>query len=373
MRNQINLMLSERLRTGMMFFVIMLSWGMVEGADRTINSSAVVSITRIWDQAQHSAFTDLIRFQDDLYCTFREGTGHVPGRNGGDGLIRVIRSRDQGATWESFALLEEPSFDLRDPKLSITPDNRLMLNFAASIYIDGQRRGIESRTAIYDPEEKRFGELHKVVLPESIVTGFDWLWRVTWHDGWAWGCTYHMPLKAPRTIHLVRSRDGITYEHVSQLDVPGPSETTLRFLDDGRLCAMLRRRDTGSSGKKSDSSGWIGIASPPYVDWNFKKSNKLFGGPNLISLADGRWLAGSRDYDGNKPTTDLWWLDLKSGQFQEIISFPSGGDNSYPGLVEDEKENRLLVSYYSSHEGKTAIYLAVLDLEVLRAERNQTK
>ena len=39
---------------------------------------------------------------------------------------------------------------------------------------------------------------------------------------------------------------------------------------------------------------------------------------------------------------------------------PSAGDTSYPGLV--RKDDTLLVSYYSSHEGSTAIYLAKLDL-----------
>jgi len=40
------------------------------------------------------------------------------------------------------------------------------------------------------------------------------------------------------------------------------------------------------------------------------------------------------------------------------VTLPSGGDTSYPGLLWHEE--RLWVSYYSSHEGKTSIYLAVL-------------
>ena len=39
---------------------------------------------------------------------------------------------------------------------------------------------------------------------------------------------------------------------------------------------------------------------------------------------------------------------------------PSAGDNSYPGLV--LHEDVLWVSYYSSHDGKTSIYLAKLKL-----------
>lgn len=136
-----------------------------------------------------------------------------------------------------------------------------------------------------------------------------------------------------------------------------PTETTLRFLDDGTMVAMTRR--TGRS-----PEGWIGMARPPYTDWKFTVSNKRFGGPNLIQLPDGSWLAGSRGYD--KPVTmDLWRLDLETAQFDDLLSLPSGGDTSYPGFAVDEKQNRLLVSYYSSHEGKAAIYLATLRLDTL--------
>ena len=36
---------------------------------------------KIWDQGNHNAFTDLIRWHDQWYCSFREADGHV----GGDG------------------------------------------------------------------------------------------------------------------------------------------------------------------------------------------------------------------------------------------------------------------------------------------------
>ena len=39
---------------------------------------------KIWDQAPHCAFTDLI-LSGKFYCTFREATGHVPGVDGQDG------------------------------------------------------------------------------------------------------------------------------------------------------------------------------------------------------------------------------------------------------------------------------------------------
>ena len=36
----------------------------------------VVSVTKIWDRAPHNAFTDLVRFRDRWFCTFREADYH---------------------------------------------------------------------------------------------------------------------------------------------------------------------------------------------------------------------------------------------------------------------------------------------------------
>src|SRR4051794_16953448 len=80
----------------------------------------LLSVRKIWDKGSHNAFTDLIRFRGEWFATFRESEDHV----GGDGKLRVIRSKD-GDHWESAALLEEKGVDLRDPKLSIAADGRL--------------------------------------------------------------------------------------------------------------------------------------------------------------------------------------------------------------------------------------------------------
>ena len=92
------------------------------------------SLEMIWDHAPHNAFTDLIRFQDRWWCVFREAAGHdAPG-----GIVRVLTSKT-GAMWESAARVEERDIDLRDPKLSVTPDGRLMLLMGGCVYDDGRR------------------------------------------------------------------------------------------------------------------------------------------------------------------------------------------------------------------------------------------
>lgn len=326
-------------------------------AEETPEQKLLESVVRIWDQAGHSAFTDLIEFQGQLYCTFREGSGHIPGLNG---TIRVLRSADR-MNWESVATLSQPSVDLRDPKLSITPDGRLMLTMGASYYHGNQRKSIESRTSFSDAVGLNFEPPQKVIFPDEVITCFDWLWRVTWHNGTAWGCLQQVPDRDRRSLQVVKSQDGIHFTVVAKLDVAGANETTLRFLPDGTMLAMIRT-ETG------EALGHVGWSKPPYTDWNITATNRRFGGPNIVQLPNGAWLAGSRSYDPKGASTQVWKFDVDRNAFDVLLTLPSGGDTSYPGFVIDADNERVYMSYYSTHEGKSAIYLATLRLpELLKA------
>lgn len=320
----------------------------------------IVSVKKVWDQGNHNAFTDLIRFREAWFCTFREADDHV----GGDGRLRVITSRD-GEAWESAALLAEEGIDLRDPKLSITPDGRLMIVAGGSVY-QGTKvlKGRQPRVA--------FSADGRSWTPtQRVLTEGEWLWRVTWHEGRAWGVSYNAsarstaaaqeaakqtqpvePGPADWKLKLVSSADGVDYEVVTHLDVPGhPNETTLRFLADGRLMALVRR-EGGSQ------FGWIGTSRAPYRDWTWHETQHRLGGPNFIQLPNGALWAASRSYPGGAKTV---LARLTDASYEPVLTFPSGGDNSYPGLV--WHDNLLWMSYYSSHEGKTSIYLAKVRLD----------
>jgi hypothetical protein len=131
-----------------------------------------------------------------------------------------------------------------------------------------------------------------------------------------------------------------------------PNESGLIFLPDDTAICLLRRDG-------AESNGMLGRAKPPYMEWSWKDIGVKIGGPQLIRLPDGRLIAGVRLYDGNVRTS-IVEIDAETAKVTELVSLPSGGDNSYPGLV--FHEGILLVSYYSSHEGKTSIYLARLKL-----------
>jgi hypothetical protein len=127
-----------------------------------------------------------------------------------------------------------------------------------------------------------------------------------------------------------------------------PNESGFEFLPDGTALCLLRR-----DGEKA--SAQLGTAKAPYKEWSWRDVGVKIGGPALLRLPDGRLIAGVRLYDG-KVRTALVEVDAEAGKLRELVALPSGGDSSYPGLV--WHEGVLFVSYYSSHEGKTAIYLA---------------
>ncbi len=315
-----------------------------------------VPSVRIWDRAPHNAFTDLIRFERRFYCTFREASGHVPGKSGADGTIRVIASED-GEAWESAALLEVEGIDLRDPKLSITPDGRLMALLGGSHYEAGEILDRLPRVSFSDAEGAGFCEPIEVEMDPAIAGPNDWLWRVTWREGVAWGVVYQA-VSEEWGLHLVRSADGIRYEQVSPLDLDGrPNEATIRFLGDGEMLMVVRREG-------GDRRGALGRARPPYRDWSWSPIDRRLGGPDLALLPDGGLVLGTRRYREKAYTTVLGRLGL-DGSFERRLELPSGGDTSYPGLLVHGEH--LWVSYYSSHEPGvgTAIYLAKVPLEVL--------
>lgn len=320
---------------------ILAGFSVVRAEEPQEKTPEILSVKKIWDAGSHNAFTDLIRWRDKWYCVFREADAHV----GGDGKLRVLESAD-GDAWHSVALVAERGVDLRDPKLSITPDGRLMIVAGGSIY-NGTRKLQGRQPRVTFSKNARDWTPPKRVLKEG-----DWLWRVTWNDGRAYGVSYDSSASPDWRLKLVASDDGEHYEIVTNLEVPGrPNETTLRFLPDGEMLALVRRE--GANGH-----AWIGASKPPYKKWTWNETKHRVGGPNFIRLPSGELWAAGRSYPGGAKTV---LARMTRDSYKPVLTLPSGGDTSYPGLV--WRDGVLWISYYSSHEGKTSIYLARVKLK----------
>ena len=324
--------------------------------------SAVAEVTdfeivKVYDAAPHSAFTDLIRFKDTFYITFRTGTGHVPGKKTGegDGEIQILSSQD-GKHWQPVACLAKPSFDLRDPKLSMTPDGRIMVLMGGSVYVDGKRTDMMPHVSFSDKDGKNFSTPQPLVIDPAIKNDLGWIWRVTWHGNTGYGMGYGMR-DGNWIVALVKTTDGIHYDLVQKFDRPNkPNEATARFLSNGDMRIFLRCESGNAE---------LGSATAPYADWVWEDLGIRAGGPEMIVLPKEKLLFGHRLHESDGPTTVLS-VQGKDGKLRVIARFPSKGDTSYPGFVlHDEK---LWASYYSSHEGKTAIYLAIVPLNKILEE-----
>lgn len=316
--------------------LILTAWVGASRAD-DFPTPELVEVRRIWDEAPHNAFTDLVRWKGRFYCAFREGKGHADDV----GKLRIIVS-DDAASWQSAGLLSTGDYDLRDAALCVTPDGRLMVLGGAQQTRDGGRR---TGTFVSFSEDGREFSAPKIVVPLGR-----WLWRVTWHQDIAYGVSYATPDGQPFSA-LHKTKDGVRYETVTdQLLGEGgwPTEARLRFGADG-TCYCLHRRD----GEKS--SAFLGVAAAPYKEWKWHDLGQRVGGPNFLQLPSGQWIGAGRLYDGGA-RTELFRLDVEQGRMTPLLRLPSGGDTSYPGMV--WHDNHLWVSYYASHEGKASIYMA---------------
>ena len=310
----------------------------------------IVSTQKIWNEAQHSAFTDLIRFQDKWYCVFRESDEHAGGSNG---VIRLIESTD-GEIWRSVTVFAEQGIDLRDPKLSITPENQLMLLLGGSVYSEEGNYISKQPKVAFSLDGSNWTEFTKILEPH------EWLWRVTWHNNKAYGISYRSSNLNNSSndwiATLFVSDDGVHFQKIIQLNVFGhPSEATLRFLETGEMIALIRR------GSYPNGRAWIGISEAPFENWAWNEAKFNLGGPNFLILPDHSMWASGRVIEKNAcgeiiEKTILAKMNLNG--INNVINLPSGGDDtSYPGMV--YYDGMLWISYYSSHEdGKTAIYLA---------------
>src|SRR5690606_928201 len=175
------------------------------------------NVKKIWDQGDHNAFTDLILYKDKFYCTFREGSGHVPGSEDVYGTVRILSSIN-GESWESVAHLETEGIDLRDPKFSITPDDRLMVIIGGSDY-DKHKLNGRNPYVSFSSDGKNFTDPRPIVIDSEIFSGFDWVWRVTWHDGVGYAVDYQYD--GINRAYVVKTTDGIHYETISELFISG--------------------------------------------------------------------------------------------------------------------------------------------------------
>jgi len=162
---------------------------MLQYTNATAQTNATdIKVSRIYSDENYNAFTSLIKFKDRFYCAFRSGEKHVYGK---DGIIKILTSKD-GSAWKEIGVIGLKGFDLRDPKLSITPDGRIMVTMGGSIYKGKELLGGIPHVAFSNTDGAQFSYPRPINLEAGLKGEFDWLWSLTWFQGTGYGGLYSL-------------------------------------------------------------------------------------------------------------------------------------------------------------------------------------
>lgn len=299
----------------------------------------------IWDKVPHAAFTDLIEYNNRYYCCFREANNHLPKSKSEYGRIRILESAD-GVNWYSVAVVRDYNYDLRDPKLSITLDNRLMLLMGAiELSPNCVFRDTKVSFSYLEEEDKENSQI-LFTDPTNINIGLDayWLWRVVWKDAIGYGVAYDGYGKdAP---YLVKTKNGIDYEIVTRLEgIQDSNESDIHFSGE-KMTIIIRN---------NNSNGYLGTSMPPYTSWIWTGLNMVLHSPKFVALNDELFVSGRKGTGGLNVL-----YGIRNGSLSLLYTFPGAGDSAYPGAIQVGDE--LWISYYTT-SNRTSIYLAKIPVK----------
>ncbi len=252
-----------------------------------------------------------------------------------------------------------PATDLRDPRLCVTSDNRLMLLTDGELYRSGKVSLRRPYVSYSDANGENFSELQRCNVNYPTEDKIDetnsfWLWSIVNNNGIYYAFDY---------IHftLFKSTDmGLSFIPVKTLDYSSvgvkPTETTLYIDSSEKMYAFSR---------VNSANGCLFTSLPPYTDWTCQPLDYRIEGQCVIPFENDSFIIGSRQFDeeGSNPKMVIHVTDL-NGQIKKTLELPSSGDCSYPGLVLEK--DYLMVSYYSTHEGVSSIYFSKIPVEKLK-------
>ncbi|MBW3598516.1 MAG: hypothetical protein KY475_14745 [Planctomycetes bacterium] len=321
----------------------------------------VSNVRRAFHNGEHNAFTDLVRFRDRLYLTFRScPDGHMVHPTSS---IIVLASRD-GREWEQVHRFSVQKRDTRDPHFLVFRDKLFVYTgtwYSGETTLPRDQYDLNLHLGYADWTDD--GQMwHSPILLEGTFGHY--IWRAAALGDKAYLCgrrkkNFAVDPQEERRIResaMLESDDGLIWRHRTLFQETHGNETAFLFEPDGALLAVGRR----------DGPAQLLRSQPPYVDWERKELDRYIGGPLLARWGNRYLVGGRKQLEGAAPRTSLYWL--LNDQLHEFAELPSGGDTSYPGFVAFSP-TRALVSWYSSHEKDsagapiTAIYLADLEID----------
>lgn len=237
----------------------------------------VSNVRRIFHNGEHNAFTDLCRFHGALYLTFRTcPEGHMVHASA---ACLILRSNDEGLTWQQVHRFSVPERDTRDPHF---------LEFKDRLFV-------YSGTWYNGPTtiEPKDYDMNKMLgYAVSSTDGATWtaptmlegtfgfyIWRAAAHDGKAYLCArrkpgFDIPAKGEGDkvqALMLESDDGLIWKKRAYFTETAGDETAFLFEKDGSVLGI--GRDGGGKSARLLKS------KPPYTNWQRKELGRSVGGP----------------------------------------------------------------------------------------------
>jgi len=323
----------------------------------------VASVRKIFDDGNHNAFTDLVRFAGRLYVTFRscpDGHGMHP-----TAKVVVLSSEDAGE-WQQVFEFSVQDRDTRDPHFLVFKDTLFVYTGAWFCDpADPAKRDMNDHLG--------YGAWSRDGVawegPQHLDGTYGhYVWRAAAYGDKAYlngrrrrAFAHSIPGESREELlesALLESDDGLVWKTAGLFSETCGNETAFLFEPDGSVVALVR-----SAGPQETR---LCRSAPPYQEWDRVDLGLYVGGPLLTKWGPHYLVAGRQMTEDRGPKTVLYWL--VGERLEQIAELPSGGDNSYAGFVQ-QSETEGLLSYYSSHEGSgnqlapASIYLAELRLD----------
>lgn len=321
----------------------------------------VTEIRRVFHNGEHNAFTDLIRFRDRYFLTFRScPDGHMVHPT----ASVIVLVSDNLNDWQQVHRFSVPQRDTRDPHFLVFKERLFVYTgtwysgpttIAPADYDLNKHLGF----AVWSKDGATWHG------PQMLDGTFGhYIWRADTFDGRAYLCGRRKtgfaegPKGEGHEVEslMLESDDGLIWRKRAVFQEVAGDETAFLFNDDGSILAV---------GRRGSDKAQLLRSNPPYSAWDRRDLDRYVGGPLLTRWGSRLIVGGRNNVAGKGPKTALCWL--ADDQLHEFAELPSAGDNSYPGFVA-LSDRTAAISWYSSHETDnkgqpiTAIYMATLQI-----------
>lgn len=328
---------------------------------------------------------DFANFKDKFYLAFRTAPTHFPS---GKAVMYVISSTDL-ETWY-FETEINLHCDLREPKFAVYHDTLNLYCFTGSksMFKFDPREILQTRT---------IGNGKWTSLSSAHLDGFV-PWRIrerkdTLYLSAYYGKGLYQNHHKTSNLRLFQSTNAVDWHPISkepQVNTFSAEEGEFIFDSTGNLYSTVRLEGTGALVCKADKTC--------IYDWKKIRVKTKYDSALLFAHNDNIYLVSRRNLDGEidkvkhrksetqgrarnliqysitRKVTSLFKLNKDDLSLTQVTDFPSTGDNSFPGIVQLDNDNYVLMNYSSDIQkkkknwirgqlGKTYIYWTKLKFE----------